>query len=98
MSWLSLQSIHFFPSLTPLPEAPTDPRLNPGSLELPGLKFLFQANSLEFLAQSLPRSSLWAQPNPPGPRQGGSQVIGLGDQHSQLLDAVVDVEPPPPFD
>ena len=26
-----------------------------------------------------------------------SQVVGLGDQHSQLLDAVVDVEPPSPF-
>ena len=26
-----------------------------------------------------------------------SQIIGLGDQHAQLLDAVIDVEPPSPF-
>lgn len=36
-------------------------------------------------------------PAPALPPETRSQVVGLGDQHSQLLDAVVNVEPPSPF-
>ena len=35
----------------------------------------------------------WPLSPPSLPREVCSQVVGLGDQHSQLLDPVIDVEP-----